>query len=304
MLIQSLKPLLLVAILLLLAGCGIPSMKLTPPPARPKPLSPAELAKLVEKYQTHSQPAYRLKAEPVDDSKLALGASRLGGVPDLPEGFVWPEWKGVSLAFIAQINLSEVAAAAPSSLLPANGVLTFFYDAEQEACGSSEDRGSWQVFYHAELPLRRTALPEKLPVDGRFASCRLVVSPVRSFPQPGTQAAAQAKVAVKDAGYEEFYDQWQMAHQTGHQLLGFPDIIQNEMELDCQLASNGIDRHDDPRRKGLEPAAADWILLLQVDSDKSAKMMWGDAGCLYFWIRKQDLARKDFQKTWMIGQCY
>ena len=32
-------------------------------------------------------------------------------------------------------------------------------------------------------------------------------------------------------------------------------------------------------------------------------MMWGDVGKLYFWIRKQDLARRDFSNVWMIMQC-
>ena len=42
---------------------------------------------------------------------------------------------------------------------------------------------------------------------------------------------------------------------------------------------------------------------LQLDSDDAAKMMWGDAGRLYFWIRDQDLRERRFDKTWMIYQC-
>jgi uncharacterized protein YwqG len=33
-------------------------------------------------------------------------------------------------------------------------------------------------------------------------------------------------------------------------------------------------------------------------------MMWGDAGRLYFWIRKQDLAEQSFDAVWAILQCY
>jgi uncharacterized protein YwqG len=34
-----------------------------------------------------------------------------------------------------------------------------------------------------------------------------------------------------------------------------------------------------------EPGADDWTILLQIDLDDNAKMMWGDGGMLYVWIR-------------------
>jgi uncharacterized protein YwqG len=81
------------------------------------------------------------------------------------------------------------------------------------------------------------------------------------------------------------------------------------MDLECQLVSHGVYCGDEsgyksPRRAELENGKADWLLLLQLDSDDDADMMWGDAGRLYFWINKNDLARRDFSKVWMILQCY
>lgn len=32
--------------------------------------------------------------------------------------------------------------------------------------------------------------------------------------------------------------------------------------------------------------------------------MWGDAGMLYYWIRRQDLAQGNFDNVWMTMQCY
>ena len=60
----------------------------------------------------------------------------------------------------------------------------------------------------------------------------------------------------------------------------------------------------DPRRKALEPGADDWGLLLQLDSDETAGFMWGDVGMLYYWIRKQDLAKNRFDRVWMAQQCH
>ena len=89
---------------------------------------------------------------------------------------------------------------------------------------------------------------------------------------------------------------------------GWPDLVQNSMQLDCQLAFSGIDLrsdagYDDPRAAQLAGGAADWMLLLQVDTDDEAGWMWGDCGTLYYWIRRPDLLAGRFDRVWMIFQC-
>jgi uncharacterized protein YwqG len=81
------------------------------------------------------------------------------------------------------------------------------------------------------------------------------------------------------------------------------------MQLECQLANSGIyggrpSDYQDPRVAALRAGAADWRLLLQVDSDDAAGMMWGDVGRIYYWIRAQDLAARRFDQAWLILQCY
>jgi uncharacterized protein YwqG len=80
------------------------------------------------------------------------------------------------------------------------------------------------------------------------------------------------------------------------------------MDLECQLVSNGLycgdeSGYNDARAKLLEENRSDWVLLLQIDSDDFCEMMWGDCGMLYFWIRKEDLAARNFDDVWMILQC-
>ena len=80
------------------------------------------------------------------------------------------------------------------------------------------------------------------------------------------------------------------------------------MDLEAQLVSHGIycgdpSGYQSPRAKELRAGAADWSLLFQIDSDEDGEMMWGDAGMLYFWIRREDAAQGKFDKTWVILQC-
>ncbi len=75
------------------------------------------------------------------------------------------------------------------------------------------------------------------------------------------------------------------------------------------LVTNGLycgdqTGYEDPRARELEGGADEWMLLLQLDSDDGADLMWGDGGMLYFWIRKEDLRQHRFDKVWMTLQCH
>jgi len=111
--------------------------------------------------------------------------------------------------------------------------------------------------------------------------------------------------------YWGFLDAHYEAESGGvlHRILGHPDPIQGDMQLECQLVSHGLYAGDSsayqhPRRKELELGALEWKLLLQLDSDDNARMMWGDLGRLHFWIRENALTARNFDEVWMILQCY
>jgi uncharacterized protein YwqG len=92
---------------------------------------------------------------------------------------------------------------------------------------------------------------------------------------------------------------------TRHQVLGMPAPYQTvEMELECQLASNGIFCGDEvpesPRVTELSAGAADWRLLLQLQSDEAIGLTMG--GRMYFWIRREDLRDRNFDRVWLICQ--
>ena len=50
--------------------------------------------------------------------------SRIGGLPALPEKVAWPEWKSVPLAFLCQLDLSEIPEKCVQNALPGTGSFT------------------------------------------------------------------------------------------------------------------------------------------------------------------------------------
>ncbi|MCY3002945.1 MAG: YwqG family protein [Planctomycetota bacterium] len=236
--------------------------------------------------------------------------SRLGGLPEMPAGFEWPKWNGRPQAFLAQLDLEELHREL-HTCLPRAGKLYFFYDQEQAEWGFDPDHaGAWCVLHQ---PAGEVALVEHRAPAGLAPEC--IFKPKRVKPQrievlPDQDRLPPRTVASDDDidDYEDFRAE-AFAGLRRHQLLGFPSPIQGGgMEEDCQFASNGVrlsspEDREDPRWQALKAGAAEWKLLLQLESDDDLGWMWGDAGTLYFWIRESDASRGDFSRVWMILQC-
>ena len=267
----------------------------------------AELEKLVE-------PSIRIRTEPADDQQLEVGVSKIGGAPDLPVATEWPRWKDTPLAFIAQLKMVDVTKHDLTGALPQSGLLSFFYDARQETWGfDPDDRGSWQVlFFEDDQPvLRRTQPPDDLPEESRFKPCKLAFS--TELTVPPWESLYVEGLTLTEQETDSYLDLIQRIGGEDdliHRLLGHPDPIQGDMQLECQLTFHGLytgnaTGYEDPRRAELEKGAIDWQLLLQIDSDEeNAGMIWGDVGRLYFWIRRDDLKKRAFENVWMVLQCY
>ena len=292
-------------------------------------LGAAGLSRLESGAERLSREAFFLNAVTTSDEDVPVGWSKLGGRPDVPADFAWPEVSGKRLAFIAQIDLSALP---KTGSLPANGMLSFFYNYEQSAWGfdPADKEHSRVCYFPADRALMRTESRSEKQDRGllsKLASfrkktissdpvfqCRKV-SPTRFASIPDVNASAFEDVlatAYEDErdsdAYSEFRDSYPVRGPR-HQLLGWPTPIQNEMELECQLASHGIYFGDakgykDPRVAQLRETIDEWQLLLQVDTDDDARMAWGDGGMIYFWIRKQDLEERAFDKAWLVLQSF
>jgi len=269
----------------------------------------AGLSRLLKDIDYLAQPSIRVYTTAGDESTLSIGTSKIGGLPDLPQGIVWPTCKDLPQSFIAQIRLDDVRQYDVDKVLPEHGMLWFFYDAQQETFGADPaDRGGWQVFFkeEAQAALQRTPAPPKLPTDSRFHACSLrMASEITLSQQPQLEIPNFDWTKDEQQKYEQLLSTFPDSGDRAlphNRLLGNPDTIQDDMRLQCQLVSHGVTDENDPRAGELSPGAKDWRLLFQVDSDEHAGMRWGDNGMLYYWIEQTALAARRFDATWLVLQ--
>ena len=273
-----------------------------------KRLGEAGLEELAERILRLARPAVRLRTTKARDEKLPIGSSKIGGFPDLRRDIDWPTWNEQRLAFLGQLNLSDVQRFAFCEVLPKQGLLQFFYDREQRTWGfDPKDRGSWCVRLEPDLHgLERSF------ADSHYPTCRLDAHETMTL--PAWECYDFQQLAISSHDREEYFRILDEVESTEsdpnplHQVLGNPSPIQGDMQSECQLVSNGLycggpAGYDNQRAKELVSGAADWQLLFQLDSDDTAEMMWGDAGRLYFWITRAALKSRRFGEAWMVLQC-
>jgi hypothetical protein len=155
-----------------------------------------EMSSVVEKLV---EPATRLDVTPAAD--LSLGASRIGGVPDLPPSMKWPELAGSPFQFVAQIRLDEILP--PPADLPASGMLWFFVH------WRDPDHPEARVLFHENPePLIRHA-PE-YPMRGvSFSPTVSLPGPWRAHPHPRYATVDGVFAMVPSfAAYQQYW--WDM----------------------------------------------------------------------------------------------
>ena len=279
-------------------------------------LGNSALGGLTERIGPMLRESVRLQARKVDPDDLLLGTSRIGGVPDVPTSFSWPHVEEKPMAFIAQLDLSELARFDAQQVLPTTGWLCFFYEAEEQPWGfDPADRGKWRVVYFTcGVEDLTRAVPPILPEFSESSMCAVsykvetTLPPIEELEETGL---IRRGTSEWDAYWpEEIEEALCPEDEPRHRTLGNPNVIQGDMRLECQLASNGVYCGDlssekNPRYDELRGGWQDWILLLQIDTDEEGPgWMWGDCGRIYYWIRKQDLAARNFDNVWLVLQCY
>lgn len=234
---------------------------------------------------------------------------RLGGLPRLPASSLWPDRKGRPLSFIAELNLGALRAVGGPEWLPAVGVLHLFFDVEEEPWGfDPADRDGWKILMTDGVAAGTLPPPPGLSGDRVLAPVALTGRSALTYPTTERLTLPPDVGGAFDFEAVHAFVDADLGDGPRHQVGGFPSPIQSDgMELEAQLTSNGVymggsDGFSDAQIAALEPGADDWRLLLQIDSDDAAGLMWGDIGTLYVWVREQDARAGDFSRVWMIVQ--
>ncbi len=243
----------------------------------------------------------------------------------MPVDFEWFYYEGVSydgiterrpLSFLAQINCEEASEFDKDNLLPSKGMLYFFYELATMAWGfDPKDKGSSRVYYYPGniSKLKRTSLPEDLIKEYKLPEMSIMYSSKNELPD-----------------FEEFiewhdeygYDKWNTYDEARkniipesddaniNKLLGYANLIQGGMLLNCEETSKGIytgkpTEISEDRLQQYKENCTKWQLLFQLDSIEyeNYELLWGDVGRIYFYIRIEDLLKLDFENCWLILQC-
>jgi uncharacterized protein YwqG len=238
----------------------------------------------------------------------APSRSQLGGDPGLPGDIVWPHRDGTRLRFLARLSLTELQASEPTSWLPQAGALLFFYDDDKQPWGfDPADRGGWAVLHVPDTAA--TATSSASESSGLLPYSSVTLRRIQVL--PSYERAEVQALSLSDKEFDEYFElaDKRFGGLPKHQLLGLPSPVQGDsMELECQLASNGVncgspDGYATAQAKQQEAGAKNWRLLFQMDSDDDLGVMWGDVGMLYFWVEEMAARRGDFSNVWLILQC-
>ncbi len=244
------------------------------------------LAQFIEALRS----AIVLKAMPIEDAQIPLGASKFGGAPDVPAGFEWPTWKGKSLGFCAQINLQEIVPFDVGNQLPDRGILLFFMalDEENPIWGEPNQREGWRVMWGDE-PLQRLAPP----VDSYW------IAPQNTQRVTFDLNWVIDEVATYKPAPQEL--EWELIEEHPHRMLTCPYVVQLSPLI---VAANGIRGRSGFALYEDTTATDDWLLLLQLDT-LAGEFFAGldDVGWVYFMIRREDLTKRDFSRVWFNQQC-
>lgn len=253
----------------------------------PKPPSVDKLRKQLDKMFTQAKlkseqerlvdPALYLvprRVKPGGEDTMKIGATKLGGLPDLAPGSTWPEHEGVPLTFVAQLRLEDIAKQGESRL-PKTGLLSFFVDTEGEEYGQkalvihTKDVSSLErLEVPAGFQVRRAGRPARVPL----AACEVRFIKTLTVPSSSNPNVTKHLAAAARERYEE------------HVNLEPDDVL-------CQLLGYRYHGYD------AENSAAN-RLLLRVTSDAQLDSSFGDEDPLDFYIPVKDLAAGKFGRVY------
>lgn len=259
------------------------------------PITDEEADEIVAWYRAQARPALILRPDKEADPSAA--AARLGGSVWFADGEEWPLGSdGGKLEFVAHYDLARLP---PLDGFPSRGVARFFVGRD-DIWGSDlnrPDRSNVRVLWHdGPQAGGRTEPPLPWGEDEN--------SPFESV------SARTAGIALRPEPIADLPDHysWQLQQRLDREI-GRPGLDELENEL-FEIAETREFAH----RIGGHPSFTQYdfrkpgsyddfdVVLLGLSSDDV--IMWGDVGEAAFYIRREDLERRDFSRVAFYWDCH
>ena len=240
---------------------------------------PEKFADLKETITATMRPTNILRYTPADTKPWE---SKLGGCPYLTKKEDYPLGiNGEPMLFLAQINLSEMPTLPD---FPTKGLIQFYIE-NNDYYGYDEP---CKVVYiedyltdESQLLKEHPYPPEEEDMLPYERECRITFE-TDVMPLSGTdENFDELSCHIEDE--EEREELWNLLAIEGSRMGGYPYFIQNPVEV-FESGEKGI-------------------LLLQLDTDDEAGLMFGDCGNCQFFIAEQDLKNKDFSDVFYDWAC-
>lgn len=246
-----------------------------------------------------------------DKEKVSPLQSKFGGRPALPPDWEWPRYtneygKERAVPFLLQINCEELAPYDTDNLLPHEGMFYLFYDLINQPWRNSE--GARLLYTPTPVSqLVATDYPDQPDKHRQLFEMGLKFSNHPSAPDWDDYSMLtggdENSHAYTDWDFiEKRLDSWGYRHiESAGQLLGYARLIQNGIAEVCESRAQG-NKQDSYTTE----SARKWTLLLQLNcvEEPEIDIPFGDCGSLYFYIRRDDLERRDFSQIQFEMQCY
>lgn len=210
------------------------------------------------------------------------------------------------LRFLGQLNFSEIPALEG---FPDEGILQFFISGDATYGLNFENRSDqkgFRVIYHEHVTEDAAALQSAMPTEG--------VEWSDSFPVEEEMKLRFEKASMPMTSWDFRFDKLLLEAYNETHVIPIPalDRVEENVfdKVYDKLESEGHRVGGYPAFTQLDPREYDeafkehTVLLFQLDSDPEHGISWGDSGVCNFFIRPEDLAKRDFSNVLYNWDCY